>query len=86
MGLFYLGQTVDFLTILFTGKNLHPVHLYSILSYMWIPPPLIISMYVGSELITPKNKWFIITVYAVLGIMMNDFQNGSNVMLHGGKP
>lgn len=73
MGLFYLGQTVDFLTILLTGRNLYPTYLYGILSYMWIPFPLIIAMYLGSELMIPEKKWYIIAIFLVLGIIFELF-------------
>jgi hypothetical protein len=75
MGMLLLGPAVDFLMVLFTtlftgtGVNIHPLYLYGILSYMWVAPALIISMYIGATLFAPKAKWYIVGVFTILGIV-----------------
>ena len=72
-GLLYLGPFTDFLLVLFTGKNLAPMYLYGILSYMWVTPSLILAIYLGAELLTPSKKKVIVTIYTVLGIIFELF-------------
>lgn len=69
MGLLLLGPATDFLLVLFTGNNIEPLGLYGILSYMWVAPALILSMYLGGVLLVPKAKWYIAVIYAILGII-----------------
>ncbi|MHA2326870.1 MAG: hypothetical protein ACXACB_15790 [Promethearchaeota archaeon] len=60
VGFLWLGPTVDLFMVLFTGENLpgflglYPI--YSILSYLWVAPALIVAIYLGGELIFPKGK------------------------------
>ncbi|MFX0069606.1 MAG: hypothetical protein ACFFAO_00735 [Candidatus Hermodarchaeota archaeon] len=72
-GLLYLGPLTDFLFLLLTGKNLKPIFLYGILSYMWITPALIPAMYLSAEIITPSKKKIILTFYSILGIIFELF-------------
>ncbi len=69
IGLFWLGPFVDFLSIIFTGKNISPIYVYGWLSYVWVAPAIIIAMYLGSELLVPEKKKIIIGIYGILGIM-----------------
>ncbi len=69
IGLFWLGPFVDFLSILFTGKNIRPIYVYGWLSYVWVAPAIIVSMYLGSELLVPEKKKIVIAIYAILGII-----------------
>jgi hypothetical protein len=73
IGLFWLGPFADFLSLLITGKNLEPNFIYGWLSYIWVAPAIIVSMYLGSELMVPEKKKIIIGVYAVLGIIFEFF-------------
>ncbi|MFX0071592.1 MAG: hypothetical protein ACFFAO_10925 [Candidatus Hermodarchaeota archaeon] len=73
LGLLYLGPLVDFLLVIFTGKNLNPEKLVSLLSYTWVAPGLILAMYLGAEMMIPKKKWIIVGIYAVLGIIFELF-------------
>ena len=67
MGLLWTGPTVDFLTILLTGRNLDNTYgLYAIISYVWVAPIVFIGVYIGSEIIIPKRKWLLISIYLVL--------------------
>ena len=73
-GLFYLGATADLLSIIITGENLNDEYgLHGILAYMWVAPAIIVAMYLGSELMLPKKKWYIVGIYAVLGIIFELF-------------
>ena len=75
-GLLYLGPSSDFISVLLTGHNLeNPViiGLYGRLSYMWVAPSLICAMYIGAEFIKPDKKWYIVSLYIVLGILFELF-------------
>ncbi len=61
MGLFagflWMGPATDFFTILITGKNLNnSFGLYGLLSYMWVGPATITSIYVGANVMIPNRK------------------------------
>lgn len=77
IGFLYLGPTTDFLTVIITGSNINSViwglGIYGILSYLWIAPALVLAMYIGGELLTPKRKWIIVIIYLVLGIVFEYF-------------
>ncbi|MFX1317086.1 MAG: hypothetical protein ACFE9T_14580 [Promethearchaeota archaeon] len=72
-GLLWLGPTTDFIFVLTTEKNIDPIQVYSILSYMWVAPALLVSMYLGGELIWPKGKWIIVAILLALGILFEMF-------------
>ena len=54
-GLLFLGPTIDLILILATKKNISPIYLYGILSYMWVAISVLPTMYLGAELIIPKK-------------------------------
>ena len=69
-GLGWLGNFIDFIAILLTGKNMvNPYGMLGLLSTMWLPLTILCAMYVGSELMIPKAKWFIVLIYLILGII-----------------
>ena len=73
-GLFYLGSTADFLSVLFTGKNLdNTFGLHGILAYMWVAPAVIVAFYLGAELIAPEKRKIITVIYAILGVIFELF-------------
>ena len=73
-GGFYLGATVDFLLILFTGYNLaNETGIHGILSFMWVAPAVISAMYLGGELIIPNKKKYIVIIYVILAIIFEIF-------------
>ncbi|MFX1321071.1 MAG: hypothetical protein ACFFAQ_05430 [Promethearchaeota archaeon] len=72
-GLLWLGPSTDFIFVLTTGKNIDPIQVYSILSYTWVAPALLVSMYLGGELIWPKGKWIIVAILLALGIIFEMF-------------
>ncbi len=69
IGLFHLGQAVDLIVILSTGKNINPPYLYGILCYMWTGPAIIVAMYVFLEILNSKKKRLILMLYVVLAIL-----------------
>ena len=73
-GLAYLGSCVDFITILLTGNNMDNSYgLKGLLTHMWTPITIILILYIGSELLIPKKKWYIISINIVLGIVWELF-------------
>ena len=68
VGFVLLGPAMDFLLILMTENNLEPYWLYGLISYIWTGPVTIFGLYIGAELMMPKRKWIIVSIYGVLGI------------------
>ncbi|MFX1385408.1 MAG: hypothetical protein ACFFBP_23570 [Promethearchaeota archaeon] len=73
VGLLWLGPFIEFLSVLFLGRNLNPPYIYGYLSYAWVAPAIISAMYLGGEIILPKRKWFLVGIFAVLGIIFELF-------------
>ena len=73
VGMLWLGPTVDFLMVLIWQTNITPIWVYSILSYLWVAPALLFSMWLGGELIVPKRKWILVGIFVVLGIVFEYF-------------
>ena len=72
-GLAFLGVFLDFLTVIITGKNLdNSFGIIGLLSYVWIAPLIVIGIYIGAELMTPKRKGLLTGIYIVL---MGIFEN-----------
>ena len=82
-GCLWLGPSVDFFMVVFTGKNLSPIELYGILSFVWVGPALVCVYYLGGELIAPNKKWYIIGFYSILAIIFEIylFLDISNVFI-----
>jgi hypothetical protein len=72
-GCLWLGPSVDFFLVVFTGKNLNPIELYGIISFVWVGPALVCVYYLGGELIAPKKKWYIFGFYSILAIVFEIF-------------
>ena len=79
-GLWYWGNFWESLSILITGNNFdHTVgisiqyELQAIMSFMWVLPSTFFAWYVGSELILPKQKWFIRSFSLILVILWELF-------------
>jgi hypothetical protein len=69
LGLDYVTLLLDFITILVSGSNLVlPYGLSAKLVFIWFAPMGVINMYIFVELIVPKLKSIIITLYAILGV------------------
>jgi len=73
--LVYTGDVLDFFTILSTGDNVHErfVWLIGLINWMWFPGAVLFAMYIGALLITPKKKWYILSIYLVLGVIFELF-------------
>ena len=72
VGFLWLGPTVDFIYILLGLDNINPV-VYVRLSYLWVAPALLFAIYLGGELLMPKKKWILLTIYVALGIAFEYF-------------
>ena len=73
IGFLWLGPLVDFILVVFTGTNITPTYVYSLLSYIWVAPALVVSVYLGGSLLIPKKKWFLVVGISVLGIIFEYF-------------
>ncbi len=73
VGLFWLGPFSDLISLLITGKNLEPVYLYCILSYVWVGPGIVSAAYLGGELVFPKRKMYIVIFYLISGLIFEFF-------------
>ena len=71
--LLWLGPCVDFFSVIATGKNLSPIGLNGILSYMWVAPAIIFGLYLGAELMLPEKKKIILVIYGVLSVIFELF-------------
>ncbi|MBD3254084.1 MAG: hypothetical protein GF383_03285 [Candidatus Lokiarchaeota archaeon] len=70
----WLGNLVDFITILTTGSNMaNPYGIYIILSNMWLPLTILTAMYVGAELIISEKTKLIVVIFIVLGSIYEFF-------------
>jgi len=69
-GLMYLGVFTDFLVVLVTENNLDNTYgLVGMLSYIWFAPIIILAIYIGVELLTPKKKWYFMIVIIILSVI-----------------
>ncbi len=69
-GLLILGPCCDFLSIILTGRNLDNRYaLVGKLSGFSAAPATIFGLYVGAELLIPKKKWYLVSVFIVLGVL-----------------
>ena len=73
VGFLWLGPFIDFILVTFTGTNITPIYFYSLLSYLWVAPTLIVAMYLGGELLIPKKKWILVGAFIILGIVFEYF-------------
>lgn len=71
-GLMYLGVFLDFLIVLITQNNIANTYgIVALLSYIWLAPAIIISIYIGTRLLYLKKKWYLLSIFVVLGIIFN---------------
>ena len=73
VGFLWLGPFIDFILVTFTGTNITPIYFYSLLSYLWVAPTLIVAMYLGGELLMPKKKWILVGAFIILGVIFEYF-------------
>ncbi|MFX0075160.1 MAG: hypothetical protein ACFE96_06945 [Candidatus Hermodarchaeota archaeon] len=69
-GLIFIGDFLDFVTVLITNENLeNPMLFIGLLNWMWFPGVVLFGMYFGAELIIPKRKLAIFIIFLSLGII-----------------
>ena len=67
-GLMFLGVFSDFLTLLITNQNIVNDGFVGIFSYIWFAPVIIMAMYIGTELLTPEKKWYVLTFIIIISV------------------
>ena len=72
-GFLWLGPTVDFFMVLITNTHITPTWFYSLFSYTWVVPALVVAMYLGGSLMFPKKKWVIVGIFIALGLIFEYF-------------
>ncbi|MHA1933500.1 MAG: toll/interleukin-1 receptor domain-containing protein [Promethearchaeota archaeon] len=68
IGLMFLGSILDFFTIVFFDINIEE-ELFGIFTYIWIPPLILSAIYIGIEMMVPKQKLSLLSIYTVLSGM-----------------
>ncbi|MFX1241310.1 MAG: hypothetical protein ACFFA7_08695 [Promethearchaeota archaeon] len=72
--LVYTGDVLDFFTILITGTNIdNSFGIIGLINWMWFPGAVVPAMYIGAILLTPNKKWYILSVYIIIGIIFELF-------------
>ena len=70
----WLGDLVDFVTILLTGRNMDNSYgLKGILGYIWVPFTFIMSLYIGAEVLIPEKKRYFLALFLILGVFFELF-------------
>ena len=73
-GLLFLGVFLDFIFVIITGTNLNNTNgLIGLLSYVWYAPAVILSIYIGVELLLEKKNWLFLSVYIILSLIFEVF-------------
>jgi hypothetical protein len=71
-GLMYLGVFLDFLIVLITKQNIaNTSGIVALLSYIWLAPAIIVAIYIGTRLLNFKKKWYVLSIFVVLGIIFD---------------
>jgi hypothetical protein len=71
-GLMYLGVFLDFLIVLITTQNIDNTSgVVALLSYIWLAPAIITAIYIGTRLLNLKKKWFVLSIFVVLGVIFD---------------
>lgn len=69
-GFGWVGITLDFLSILITGNNLsNPGGWMGVINTMWAPLVLLLSLYIGAELMIPKLKYYILASFLIITVI-----------------
>lgn len=74
-GSFYLGPTVSFLSLLFTGQNI-TANLYYILSYVWLPIGTIGIVVMALNVFYPKYQKIAVIFYGIIAVIFWIFMFG----------
>lgn len=68
-GLMFLGVFTDFLLVLLTESNIdNNDGLVGLLSYVFYAPTIVTAIYIGTRLVTPKMKWYILIIVVIVSI------------------
>lgn len=71
-GLMYLGVFLDFLVVLITKQNIENTSgVVALLSYIWLAPAIITAIYIGTRLLNLKKKWYVLSIFVVLGVIFD---------------
>jgi len=84
-GLIFTGDFLDFVIVLITQTNIdNSIGIIGLINWMWFPGVAIFGMFFGAELILPKKKWTIFTIYLILGILFDAllFYNPSSALTY----
>ena len=66
----YFATILDFLILVSIGENLdNSFGIFSLLTYIWIGPAIILGMYIIFEVTLPEKKWFILPIYIILSFI-----------------
>ena len=69
-GLTFLGVFLDFFLVIFTSTNFdNTFGMVGIISYIWLAPAVVSAIYIGGELLIPKAKWYLVSLFVVLSIV-----------------
>ncbi|TFF88221.1 MAG: hypothetical protein EU548_09135, partial [Promethearchaeota archaeon] len=73
-GMMWLGPAADFLSVMLTGQNLPDENIYAGLTFVWVLPLLVVTMFVGGDLmLSKKNKYLLVIISAIIGIIFELF-------------
>jgi hypothetical protein len=73
-GLVFIGDVLDFITILLTGSNIdNSGGIIGLINWMWFPGAILSAVYLGAEILIPRKKWYIFSVYIFLAIVFELF-------------
>ncbi|TFF96001.1 MAG: hypothetical protein EU544_01600 [Promethearchaeota archaeon] len=73
-GMLWLGPTADFFSVILTGDNLPNEKVYGVLTFMWVSPLLVVTMFVGGDLmLTKKNKHILVGISTIIGVIFEIF-------------
>jgi hypothetical protein len=66
-GSVYLRISSDFLTVVITGNNSNfPYFIHFILGWIWAPISGGTGLYIATELLIPKKKWYVLSIFTFL--------------------
>ncbi|MHA2397287.1 MAG: hypothetical protein ACXADU_00160 [Promethearchaeota archaeon] len=69
-GFFWFGTFLNFLSVLFGGRNLpNPYGWLGILYFSWSPIAFLLSLYIAADLFFPEKKLYVIAPFLILGII-----------------
>ena len=70
----WLGNFLDFITIILTGKNFYNVFgIIGIISFIWFLPMGLAAVLFGSEILFPDKKKYIAIVFFVFAVIYESF-------------